>query len=89
MSTTQQRVNIHSVMSSSSPYQSVVLPGVVKKRKAFLCDMETRAVITDYSVALAMFDKLIADGLSPEATFLTLMQRYNISPQALDSIGGK
>lgn len=69
--------------------QSSIIPGMVKKRKAFPFDTEPRTVITDHSVALALFDKLIAEGLTPEATFLTLMQRYNISPQALDNVGGK
>lgn len=46
-------------------------------------------MISDHSVALAMSNKLIAEGLTPEATFLALMQRYNISPQALDNVRGK
>lgn len=76
-----------SLLSSHAP-PSPTIPGLVKKRKAFPFDTEPRTVITDHSVALAMFDKLIAEGLTPEATFLTLMQRYNISPQALDNVGG-
>lgn len=71
------------------PPPSVMLPGLVKKRKAPLYDPEIPAVITDHLVALAMFNKLIAEGLTPEATFLTIMQRYKISPRALNNVEGK
>lgn len=72
---------------------SDVMPGILRRRRLSPIPVDpttpsTPESIVDEAQALALFETLVATIGSPEATVLTMMRRYTIPQDVLNSLSG-